>query len=414
MPIIPAHNPIASPDFAKGQRTPRPLPPPGHGYDGRVSEDLSAHFAASPQVTTITLGGSTSTGDKTTLAITPIAGPDGSPGAYELGPLTFTFETGATETLDAVGEGLVALAVAAQQVTSVTDLANYQRVRDLVKVTYDDATNKLAIEGRTSTIRFTAALTSTGSVTSTQATTGGDADTLRVGIVGFSDGIDSRFGRKIKAPTSSSTPAEILGVVMDGPGVRPQEAGYTERDYDRGKDVLYRASGSCTAYAEKGVTADAPVYVRTNAGSSEVAGAVTDTATTDTANVWTMTPSVASETTYRLLVKVLDYWTGEEIAEGLLEGTSDDSPQAAEIVSVLKTSLADHNDQLDDYVTGTGDDALVLTASAGYRLACYSVGAGDLAPDETTEAASDHVLWAGAKFLEATTAAGSAPIYIPR
>ena len=45
-------------DFAKDQRTLRPLPPPGNDYDGTAFEDTTGHFEAQAQVTTVTLTGS--------------------------------------------------------------------------------------------------------------------------------------------------------------------------------------------------------------------------------------------------------------------------------------------------------------------------------------------------------------------
>lgn len=416
MPEIPFHNPLVTPDFKRGTRTPRPLGPAGTGYDGRASEDLSAHFPASPQVTTIALGGTTATNDVTTLTITPIAGPSGSQWPNEIGELEISFKTAATETLDAVGAGLEAAATAAQLVTTIADLANYKRVSDFVSIEYDADPEDIIITARNTGIRFTATLTTTGSITSTQSSTGNEDDTLRIGIVAVSDGVDSRHGRKIKTPVAASTADDILGVVWDGPNAAPQEAGYAYRYYKRGKDVLYRSYGSAIAYAEAPVTADAQVYVRKTAGASEVAGAVNDSATTDTQEVYTLTPAAVDDTLYRFEIEVRDFFTNAKVAEGIVEMTSATSTNATLICNGLRTSLADDNDQLDDYVTGSGTATLILTAAAGYKLTISPTAPGVLAgyDEPSTAAASDHILWTGVKFAETTAAAGSAPIIIPR
>ena len=134
MSTIPAQD-FFEVDFKQGSRTPRPLPPPGYPYDGAASEDASALFPVEPQVTTITLGTTTATGDITTLTITPVKTAQGSAWPQSLVPFVFTFTTGATETLAAVAAGLEAAATAAATVVSLADIANYQRVSDFITVT---------------------------------------------------------------------------------------------------------------------------------------------------------------------------------------------------------------------------------------------------------------------------------------
>lgn len=415
MPILPPTSPFLV-DFKKGDRTPHPLPPPGNLIDGTIGEDISALYPTTRQVTTITLSGSTSDGDVTTLVITPTRSAEGSAWADELGAVTLIFTTAALQTLAAVAIGLRAAAADAQTITNLDDLANYQRVRDLVKVV--DSGDDIVITAQSAGVRFTAELSSVdsegdpSSVTSTQATMGDSDDVLRVGIVAVADGFDARGHQKTAAPGSSSTADEIIGVVRDGHGVAPSESGYLHKHYVRGKDALIRSFGSVSVYGEKACDADSSVYVRKTAATGEIAGAVTDTASTD-GEILTITPTAADDTLYRARLTVRDFFTNAIVAEGLIEMTSASSATATTVVTGLKTSLSTDNAHLDDYVVDTGTATLILTQAAGYKLDIVPVGPGVLDVASTQAAASDHILYPGAKFIATTAAAGPQAISIP-
>lgn len=403
-------------DFTAGQGAIRPLAPPGNDFDNRLKEDGSAVYPAAPQVTSIVLGGTAATGNVATLTLTPTAGANGSAWADELTELSVSVTVGATETLDALGALIEAAAAAAQTVTSVADFDNYARWRDVASVEYVAASDTLVISGSDSDVRFTATLTANGSITSTQSSTGAEEDPLRIGIVGARDAYGTDGIEEIKAPVSGTVAADIMGVVMDSTQAAPAESGLTYKTYARGKDVVYRRKGSATVYAEAVVTAGNQVYVRKTAAATEVAGAIAGSATTDTVQITTVTPTAADDTVYRALVTIRDFFTDEIVAQGVIEMTSGTSATATQIVTGLKTSLADDNDQLDSLVVGTGTATLILTVAAGYKMDApvnFGSSAGVLTAAETQAPASDHVLWAGAKVLTTTTAAGSAAIAIP-
>lgn len=406
MPIIPV-KPISQSDFNRGARPPRPLPAPGNRYDGRDFELGSALFAAKRQVTTITLGGSTATGDKTTLQIIPIRSQQGSAWAGNLGPVSVSFTTGDTETLAAVATGLSAAAAAAQTVGSLADLASFQRVADIVQVS--NVAGVLTLTSAQTSGRFSYVLTSDGSVTETSVTVGAIDDRLSIGVVGFQDGADASSYPRIELPVSSSVAANILGVIMDGANAARSDAGDLFKHYARGTDAVFARHGSAVVYGEKACNAGNAVYVRVNASGDQFAGAVTDTAV-HTAAVATVTPTVLNSTLYRAFVSVKDFWSGAIAAQGLIEFTSDGDATAAEIVTGLAASLA-QNLGIADKLTATGTDTLILTADLGFTVEFESVGVGGLAP-VYTGGDTDHVLWSAAKFIETTNQPGAQAINI--
>lgn len=420
MPILPIKDPTSI-DFQQGQRTPRPLPPPGNPLDGRRSNDISALYPDTSQVTIISLAGSTSTDDKTTLVITPTLTAAGSPWADSIGPVSITHTTVASDQdIPAVTAGLIAGFAAAGTISDLADLANYQRIRDFVLVeAVEGEDQQIKLTGRVPGVRFTYSLTSVddngnpGSVTETSTTTGGVDDDLRVGVFAVRDGYTDRGVPKVAKPSASSTADDTLGVVMDSIVADPIKPGQLFKVIKRGRDVTIREAGACSVYGEKACAVGGKVYYRKVAAAGEIEGAVTDTATTDTPEVLTLTPTPADATLFKAELEVLDFFTGAKLAEGIIEMTSDADATATEICDGLRTSLADDNDQLDSYITGSGTTTLILTQAPGVIVKVSPTGPGVLAVAETTPAASDHVLVAGAKFDDSSAAAGPQAIYLP-
>jgi hypothetical protein len=412
---LPASSILGRTDFVPGQRAVRPLPPVGNRLDGRRSESTSALFAATKQTVVMTLGGSTATGDITTITITPTKTATGSPWADSIPALVITATTGATQTLAALGELIEAAALAIVNISSLTDHADWQPIADFVDVS---AVNEvITIATRDAGARFDIAFTTDGSATETHTTEGEDDDELRVGTVCIVSSTASDGYKTVTAPISTTVATATLGVVMEGIGCAPASSGYSFKVYKAGPDVPVETEAPCSVYAEGAGTVGGDVYYRKTATGTEIPGAVVGVAgvTTDTAEVYTITPTAANSTLYAMRIDVLNFWTSAVVTSGRIYMTSDADGTATEVVTGLKTSLADDNDQLDSYVTGTGTTTLILTAAAGYKLALYPDSPGVLAGYSTpsTAGASDHLLWSGATFAETCSAAGIAAINLP-
>lgn len=411
---LPANNPLGRTDFVKDQRALRPLPPPGNRLDGRDGEDQSGLFASTQQTTVITLGGSTATGDISTLTLIPTRTAHGSPWADNIPSMPITVTTGATQTLTALGELIETEAAAIVAITSLTDPANWLPLKDFFE-SITAAAGVITIVTRDAGARFTYTWVSDGSATETSTTTGDDDNELTVGTVVVVTATASDGSKTIAAPVAASAATAIMGVVKEGNGCKPAASGYAHKVYPMGWDVPVMTWGTMTAYGEGAATADGQVYVRKTATGTELAGALSGTATTDTAEVYTLTPTAVDSTLYRFFIQAKNFFTDAIVASGIVEFTSGVGTTATLICDGLRTSLADDNDQLDAYVTGSGTATLILTAAAGYKLTISPTAPGVLAGYTTpsTAGASDHLLWAGAKFLQTTTAAGIQAIIAP-
>jgi hypothetical protein len=398
-------------DFEDGARTQRPLPPPGNPYDARLSEDGSALFAATAQVTTITLGTSTATDDVTTLTITPETTLYGSAWAQNLAPVSLVFVTGETQTLAALAAGLVQAAVDAQTVASVADIANYQRVLNIVKVTATDPeSDALVLTSSSPGSSFTFTFSSTGAATAVGVTTGAPSSVLEIGTVAVQGSVDATGYRTADRATDS--PGPVLGVVMDGNKSAVMAAGSSVlKSIPRANDLHYRRWGTVTAYAESGVAVDAQVFYRSTVTGTEHSGAVTDTATTDTPEVLTLTPNPVENTAaYTVEVVARDFFTQAVLASGMLTMTSDGDATATEIVTGLTASLAEQA-ALAALTTPTGTATLILSQDAGVVFD-LTVLTGNIDAEETAAAASDHRIYPGATFAQTTTAAGTCAIVV--
>ena len=410
MPVLPVI-PVTRINFQRGESPfPQPLQPPGHSYDGQRSEDGSALFEALQQITTITLGGSTATNDVTKLTITPIRGQFGSAWAEQLPPVVVSFTTGATETLAAVAEGLFDALRAAQTITSLADVAAYQRVADFVLPSYDGGTPEdLVLTARDAGGQFGYTLSSTGSVTETSVTDNADPGVLEVGTIGVLES-QANGERKIIKITSATPAGAALGLIMEPQaGLAPSLAGYSLHTYTPASDVRWRKYGTATAYAERGVTVGAQAYARRPL-SGKITGALTDTPDIFP-EVLTITPTAANSTVYSAMLTVRDFWTGVVAAQGVISYTSDGDATPTEIVAGLAASLV-LNAAVAALVTASGTTTLILTQDAGYVLDFASTGVGVLAVAETIAASSAHVLVPGTTFTRSTSAEGSCAIQI--
>jgi len=405
--LLPA-KPLFGIDFEQGTRTPRPTPPPGHAYDGQTYDDPSALYPAFQQVTALTLGGSTVTSDVTTLVIYPVQTGLGSPWAASIEVITLTFTTGATQTLAAVAAGLAANAVAQQTVSSLADVANYNRIYDFLTVTA--AGDVVTLTTRDAGATFTWLLSSTGSVTEgSQVTTGNVEDLLRVGVIGVQSAIAVNGDLQI----DDTGAGRVLGLVMVSSRVRARNPGDQFDAYARGVYAVYREYGTGTALAEKAVTADAQVYRRTTVGAGQVAGAVTDTPTV-VLQITTGVPSVVNTTLYNLAFTITDLFTGAVKASGFANYTSDASATAAEIVDNMITNIGTQAASVDALITTANvADELKITVGSGCVLAVSDLGGNFPFGADAPAASSEHTLVPAARFLETTpTGSTSAPIVL--
>jgi hypothetical protein len=402
-------------DFVPGQRTVRPLPPIGHRLDGRRSESTSALFAATKQTTVITLGGSTATGDISTLTITPTKTASGSPWADSIPALVITVTTAGTQTLTALGELIEAEAAAIVNISSLTDHADWQPIADFCEVTA--ASGVITVITRDAGARFDYTFVTDGSATETSTTDGEDDTELRAGTVCSVSSTASDGYKTVITPISTSTAAATLGVVMEGIGCKPASSGYSFKVYAAGLDVPVETKAPCTVYAEGAGTVGGDVYYRKTATGTEIAGAVVGVAgvTVDTLQVFTLTPTAVDSTLYSTAIVLKNWFTGAVVSQGNISFTSGIGTSATLICNGLRTSLVDDNDHLDSIVVGTGTATLILTVASPYKIELFPDSPGVLAGYATpsTAGASDHLLWSGATFAETCSAAGIAAINLP-
>lgn len=416
MPVIKIRDPLAV-QFANGDRASSPLPPPGRLYDGRDGEPGSALFEAQKQSTVVTLSGTVAVNDKTTITVTPKKTQAGSAWSEQLVPISVTFV--ATDTsLTTVAAGLVTALAAAQTVSNLADLSNYQRVQDIVLVSSTGAA--ITLVARDSGATFTVSISSelaaggAGTVGSSQVTSNATPTKLHIGIVGVRVGYEANGTPKIAEPSASSLSSDILGVVMDGIGKAPQDPGYLLEHYVDGADAPYQDWGATMAYAEGPFTVDGDVYVRKLAPAGEQIGAVAAAATITAQEVITVTPTPSNSELFRLDITVVNLLDGETVASGYIEMTSDVDATAAEIVTGLQTSLdGPQASAIAPYIVDTGTVTLILTQLSGYSLTISTANSvGVLDPVVTQAAVVEHMLYPGAKFLQTGDAAGSAPISV--
>ncbi len=412
---ITAQNALNGGSFVKDTRiAQRPLPPPGNALDGSATDPETGIFPAVQQVSVITLGGSTATGNISTLTITPTRTASGSAWADGIPALVITVTTGVTETLTALGELVEARALAILQLSSLTDTSDWQPLADFLE-TITAASGVITVTTRDAGARFDVAWTSDGLATASTSSTGTTDDELVVGTAVVVTGYTVQYQKKIAAPVAGSVATAIMGIVAEGIGCKPATAGYAHKVFSAGSAVPVHMKGRVTGYAEAAVTVDSQVYVRKTATGTEIAGALNDAAILDTPQVWTLTPTAANSTLFSFEIVVRNHFTGALVAQGEIFMTSDADATATEIVTGWKTSLADDNDQLDSLVTGTGTTTLILTIASPNVAVISPNSPGVIAGYTTPSTAglSDFLIWTGAKFIETTAAAGIAPLQIP-
>jgi hypothetical protein len=276
MPNVLNIQPTQEVEFRKGSTATNPIPPPGQPYDGRASGNLSALYPSTQQSTLITLTGSTAEGDVTTLTVTPILMSTGSAWGDNLGPITVTFTTGAApnDTLDAVAKGLVQALTDSQTVSGLEDIANFQRISELIQWS-SPGTAEILLVSQLAGATFSFAISSTGLVTDDGGvTTGTDDEPLYVGMAAAIDSYKND-GTPVLRPVQAGDTADQLVLVMDSIMCEPLEAGSPFRYYKRNKDVAWRHFGSASAWCGQAVTTvNSAVSVRltTSTGGSEPLG----------------------------------------------------------------------------------------------------------------------------------------------
>jgi hypothetical protein len=394
-----------------------PWPPPGRPLNAKAHNHplTYAHVEAKQHTVTVLFAETVSEGGVWVLTVIPTKMVNGVPIADGIGAVSLTVTVGATHTITALGDLFVTEFAEAKAVTTVAGVDSANRIGEiLASITNSSGTITLksAQYGETFSVSVTPEAGGSSTITTTVDGAGTD---IQIGVAVVRSGTHADGSPIVRACTTGDTAATVFGIVADGNRTKPIDSddGYSAQYYKPGRMIpiipIWDAGGmEWTAYAEAAVDVDDDIYVRITAGAGEVAGALNDSATTDTVDIWTMTPTAANSTVYRLVVTVWNFFTDAYVTEGILECTSDADGTAAEVVTALKASLLDENDLLDDYVVGTGTGTLILTVTAGYRITVQSTGPGDLAEVHTQTAVSDHVkLAAPKKFSRTTSAAGT-------
>jgi hypothetical protein len=246
----------------QGSRPEIPLQLPGGDYDLTVPPTFaSGRYAASAQVTTLTLTGSVAAPDTTTLTLTPTATPRSS-GAPELvTPLTATI-TGVA-TLAAAATALIAEIAAQVQLTSLADVSDWQGWADFVTVAAGLNPEDIDFTALEAGSRFTVSLVSDGLLTSSQVSVNdAEQDALRCGTFVQVGTMEANGEFTVEVLDSGSLSADILGVVTNGPGTQAVEIGATFQSYKPGDMARVCRGGSRVVYCEEPATVGGQVYAR--------------------------------------------------------------------------------------------------------------------------------------------------------
>jgi len=265
-----------------GQQDARPEIPlqlPGGDYDLTVPQTIaSGRYAASPQLTTLTLTGTVAAPDITTLTITPTRTPRSSGAPEMVIPLTATI-TGVA-TLPAAAAALIAEIAAQVKLTSLADVDDWQGWADFLTSTAGTDPEDIDFEATEAGSRFTVTLVSSGSLTSSQVSENdGPESDLRCGLF-VQVGTQQENGEfTIAVLDSGSVSADILGAVKNGPGTKAVEIGATFQSYKPGDMARIQRGGSMVVYCESAATVGGQVYARKS--GSGVIGAAAASASGD-------------------------------------------------------------------------------------------------------------------------------------
>lgn len=263
----------------QGSRPEIPLQLPGGDYDLTVPQTIaSGRYAASAQLTTLTLTGSVAAPDTTTLTVTPTRTPRSS-GAPELVvPLTATI-TGVA-TLAAARTALLAEIAAQVQLTSLADVDDWQGWADFLTATAGTNPEDIDFAALEAGSRFTVSLVSDGALTSSQVSVNdGAEDSLRCGVFVRVGSRSANGEFTITELATGSTSANILGAVKSGPGTQAVEIGATYQGYKAGDMARVQRGGTMVVYCEGPATVGGQVYARKS--GSGVIGAASATASGD-------------------------------------------------------------------------------------------------------------------------------------
>lgn len=256
-----------------------PLLLPGGDYDQTVPQTIaSGRYAASAQLTTLTLTGSVAAQDTTTLTVTPTRTPRSS-GAPEM-VIPLTAEITGVATLAAAAAALIAEIAAQVKLTSLADVDDWQGWADFLTATAGANAEDIDFTAIEVGSRFTVSLVSDGSLTSSQVSVNdGDEDALRCGVF-VRVGTRSANGEFTVAElVTGSTSANILGATKNGPGTQAVEIGATFQSYKPGDMARVQRGGTMVVYSEGPATAGGQVYARKS--GSGVIGAAAATASAD-------------------------------------------------------------------------------------------------------------------------------------
>lgn len=394
-----------------------PWPPPGRPINAKAHNHppTYAHVEAKQHTVTVLFAETVSEGGVWVLTVTPTKMVNGVPIADGIGAVSLTVTVGATHTITALGDLFVTEFATAKAVTTVAGVDSANRIGEiLASITNSSGTITLksAQYGETFSVSVTPEAGGSSTITTTVDGAGTD---IRIGVAVVRSGTHADGSPIVRACTTGDTAATIFGIVADGNRTKPIDSddGYSAQYYKPGRMIpiipIWDTGGmEWTAYAEAAVDVDDDIYVRVVAGAGEVAGALNDSATTDTVQIVTLTPTAEDEVLFRAEIEVFHYFTGALAATGIIEFTPGTSTTATLICDGLEISLETDNAALNELITCSGTATLILTVDAGYTITVSPTGPGVIEVAATQAAASDHVKLASPKkFSRTTSAAGT-------
>ena len=394
---------------------------PGDWCNCQRKDLCTACFPAVTQIVDNLLAGGPSTGTWR-VDVIPVLTQTGAAAASGLGPAFITFDAVANTDADVV-LGLIAAAETGANLLTQAHVNAWNRFRSIVRLTVGGTAETLRASavaaGATFTILVTPVAPSTVTPTTVSAPT---TTTIKVGLyvaIDRTQGINgfNQLGQPFVKNIEASTPeADIVGPVYRGANTEPVEPGFAFREYDEGSALSIVLYGVICAYGEGAIgmaSKDQPVHVRHTDAGDFVAGMVTDdtgAALGATANVWTHTPVVLSNTQYLLQIV---FGSAVQVLTVLSDGTA----TALEINAAMLAQLNLYNGAGGplEGLTGVDGVTLVVTGPAdGRSFTPSNVGVGDMSPVVTTPGLSTHILLTrGDKFANSSNRIGSVPVDVP-
>ncbi len=352
--------------------------------------------------------------------ITMVTTRHGAAAADAIAPTFIEFAAAATD-LDDVVLGLIAAADTGAGLTSLDDVAAWNRFKSLASLSVGGTAETLRATAVASGTEFTLVVTPPAGNTSTPTIVAAPStSTVKVGLyveidrTQGSNGFDEFGNVFIKQMTSGTTLADIIGPVYLGVDTEPVQQGFSFREYSEGKTAAVAAYGVMLAYGEGAVSGvGQPIYIRNTTSGDFIPGLVTDAAGAAagaTANLWTMTPVVVINTLYLLQIV---FGSVTIVLTHLSSGVA----TATTISDGMRAQLALYNgaDQPLEGIVGSGTTTFIATGPAdGRSFTPSNVGVGDMGPVETEAAVATHILFTrGDKFDAPSTRIGAVPVNVP-